>query len=441
MVENEWFERGVFVLILANTLCLSVTRYDQPVTEVAVLNAINVVFTVVFTVEALMKILAFGNGYFRESWNVFDFTVVVVAWTEIVIALIEPEDSPYLTGVRALRILRIVRMFKTWQTMHKYLIQLYHCVQSAGPPFVLLSVVMFAFSLCGLQFFGGRLHYDEALVLAGDLQRECPEVNLPYYPYCPKRENFDTFGSSWVACFQVITGEIVVVFASIEAISYLTLVFYLALVVVGVFLLINVFLVVLMQAFSSSVDEADLHRHKLSLPTAAKVVHALLQMRKRARARLIRKATRLGRGGTGAEKPLGSPRSQTSIVCRTVPSTHPSAPYKSLHILPWEHPLRSACAQVATSRWFDRSILVLIVASCVLIAIDAGATCRHAPAYAGFSPVWSPRTCEALAYLDLLFNFIFVVEAAVKIVAFGLSGHPGRLCVHYVCEVCCEAMD
>ena len=413
LAELEWFERFVFLLIVINTACLSLTRYDQPVSEVYAMNIANLVFTVLFTLEAGIKIMGLGGAYFDESWNCFDFAVVVVGWTEVVVVVILPAESVFLNGVRALRILRIVRMFKTWQTMQKYLVQLYHCVQSAGPPFLLLAVVMFAFSLCGLQFFGGLLHYDKAQVLAGELERECPREKLFYYPYCPKRENFDSFGSAWVACFQVITSEITVVFSSIQAISYFTLIFYLALIVVGVFLLINVFLVVLMQAFSSSIDEKP--NKCLSFPAAAKLLHVLLGMKRRAQQRLGQAENGLSyRKCSGGSKPIQVQRIR-----------HPSAPYKALKILKWSHPLRALCAKVALSKAFDRMVLLLIIASCVVLTIDSGATCKHAPAYAETSPILSPETCHALATVDLCFNIIFLLEALVKIIAFGFAGHPG----------------
>jgi mannitol-specific phosphotransferase system IIBC component len=38
---------------------------------------INNLFMVIFTCEAVMKISAMGCDYFRDSWNKFDFTVVV----------------------------------------------------------------------------------------------------------------------------------------------------------------------------------------------------------------------------------------------------------------------------------------------------------------------------------------------------------------------------
>lgn len=36
----------------------------------------NNVFSIIFIIEAILKIIAFGNTYFDANWNRFDFFVV-----------------------------------------------------------------------------------------------------------------------------------------------------------------------------------------------------------------------------------------------------------------------------------------------------------------------------------------------------------------------------
>jgi hypothetical protein len=42
----------------------------------AALDDINYVFTVIFIVEAILKLIAFGKRYYISNWNKFDFFVV-----------------------------------------------------------------------------------------------------------------------------------------------------------------------------------------------------------------------------------------------------------------------------------------------------------------------------------------------------------------------------
>ncbi len=51
-----------------------------------VLENINYFFTTVFIVEAILKLIAFGFSYFKNSWNVFDFCVVISSLLDIAMA-------------------------------------------------------------------------------------------------------------------------------------------------------------------------------------------------------------------------------------------------------------------------------------------------------------------------------------------------------------------
>ncbi len=57
---------------------------DQSIIDI--LEIINYFFTAVFTIEAVLKILAHGISYFKEGWNVFDFLIVIVSYITIIIA-------------------------------------------------------------------------------------------------------------------------------------------------------------------------------------------------------------------------------------------------------------------------------------------------------------------------------------------------------------------
>ena len=44
---------------------------------------IEIIFTVIFTSECLMKIISYGffshpNAYLRNTWNILDFTIVMI---------------------------------------------------------------------------------------------------------------------------------------------------------------------------------------------------------------------------------------------------------------------------------------------------------------------------------------------------------------------------
>ncbi|CAG06879.1 unnamed protein product, partial [Tetraodon nigroviridis] len=90
VVNSTGFEYIMFVLIMLNTLCLAVQHYGQSALFNYVMDILNMVFTAVFTVEMVLKLIAFKpRGYFGDAWNVFDALVVIGSIVDIVLSEID----------------------------------------------------------------------------------------------------------------------------------------------------------------------------------------------------------------------------------------------------------------------------------------------------------------------------------------------------------------
>ncbi len=70
--------------IILNMLLLAVVFDDSPKSYNDTLDSINYFFTVVFALECILKLIAFGSSYFHNSWNIFDFFVVFSSGIDIV---------------------------------------------------------------------------------------------------------------------------------------------------------------------------------------------------------------------------------------------------------------------------------------------------------------------------------------------------------------------
>ena len=64
---------------MLNMIVMAVEHYNQTDTVTDVLKILNIVFTVIFALEAMLKIGGLRLHYFRIGWNVFDFIVVVLS--------------------------------------------------------------------------------------------------------------------------------------------------------------------------------------------------------------------------------------------------------------------------------------------------------------------------------------------------------------------------
>ena len=66
-------------MIILNTIILCFKWDNFGATAKKVDEVFNYLFTVIFAVEATLKIIAYGRRYFKEGWNLFDFTVVIIS--------------------------------------------------------------------------------------------------------------------------------------------------------------------------------------------------------------------------------------------------------------------------------------------------------------------------------------------------------------------------
>jgi hypothetical protein len=78
---NKWFDRFIFLSICANAAMLAA---DNPMNDDndELFVTMEIIFNTIFLIEFLIKILCLGawgkmSGYFRESWNRLDCTVLV----------------------------------------------------------------------------------------------------------------------------------------------------------------------------------------------------------------------------------------------------------------------------------------------------------------------------------------------------------------------------
>jgi len=49
------------------------------------IDDIGIIFTVIFIIEMILKLIAFGSSYFNYGWNKFDFFVVCAAIFDIIL--------------------------------------------------------------------------------------------------------------------------------------------------------------------------------------------------------------------------------------------------------------------------------------------------------------------------------------------------------------------
>ena len=186
-VATYWlFDHLIFGCIVLNTVCLALTWYGEPPGLAAVLETVNLAFNIIYTIEALIKLIAFGTEYFSEGWNNFDFVIVLAAWLGSAASRIDGLDiGASTTVVRSFRISRIFKIVKQYKSLRI----LFYTFIGALPQLTnvggLLFLFLFLYAVLGVALFA-------PVKLQGTL-----DVHA----------NFQTFGLAVQTLFRMATGE------------------------------------------------------------------------------------------------------------------------------------------------------------------------------------------------------------------------------------------
>lgn len=76
---HDYFSTLIFVCIIFNTLVLAMDGYPIKPRKQAILVTANDIFSLIFTIEMIIKLLGLGlKSYVSDSFNVFDGTIVIM---------------------------------------------------------------------------------------------------------------------------------------------------------------------------------------------------------------------------------------------------------------------------------------------------------------------------------------------------------------------------
>jgi len=179
-------------------------------------------FALVFTAEALIKIIADGffwtpNAYFRSTWGVIDAIVLITLWINVVTLF--TQDGAVSRAVGAFKALRALRLLNVSdsarETFHSLLIVGGWKILSAA--FVSLSLLI-PFALYAVNLFNGKLAacndvLGEITLLEGCVgEFNSTPFNNDWPVLAPRTAanpffNFDDFGSSLFVLFQIVSQE------------------------------------------------------------------------------------------------------------------------------------------------------------------------------------------------------------------------------------------
>lgn len=270
-IYSVWFENSIMLCIIVNTLCLALDYPDVDVGLSSIMEKINGCLTWIFTTELVFKLVGLLPGeFFQSKWNIFDTIIVLVSLVELNLTT----TSFNVSGLRALRVLRVFRLAKSWGTMKALIDIIAESISGLVYLSIILAVVIYTLSVIGMNLFQ-PLYHTYYVLQADNHSDEMPRWNYVDFPH------------SFCLLFRILCGEwIELLYETLKASSgqYWPVIFYVGSLVIGNFLVLNLFLALLLNAFGEeSINEKSGGGggDDAKVPLTTKIKNRLFSMRKR----------------------------------------------------------------------------------------------------------------------------------------------------------------
>ncbi|XP_031625019.1 voltage-dependent T-type calcium channel subunit alpha-1G isoform X2 [Contarinia nasturtii] len=259
LVEHKYFQQGILLAILINTLSMGIEYHDQPDELTTIVETSNIVFSGIFAVEMLLKVIAEGPfRYIANGFNVFDGVIVILSVFELGQQFFGiSEGSSGLSVLRTFRLLRILKLVRFMPNLRRQLFVMLRTMDNVAIFFSLLMLFIFIFSVLGMYLFGSKFCKFTDEITGQERPCTCPEI-INKHPHCEcDRKHFNNILWSLVTVFQILTQEDwnVVLFNGMEKTSHWAALYFVALMTFGNYVLFNLLVAILVEGFSSERNE------------------------------------------------------------------------------------------------------------------------------------------------------------------------------------------
>ena len=234
LTHSNGFEYFIIGLILCNAVLLGLETLPFVVDGYSTWIALGQQVTLgVFIVEAALKIFAVtprADQYFRDGWNVFDFSIIVFS--------LIPATGGFAVIARLARLMRLLRLVSAVPELRLIVATLVRSIPSMLHIVALMSLMVYIYAIIGYQLF---------------------------HEHDP--EHWRNLGISLLSLFRVVTLEdwTDIMYKAME-LHPLAWIYFVSFVVLGTFVVINLFIAVVI----NNLDEAkqDRLRELEQAPTA-----------------------------------------------------------------------------------------------------------------------------------------------------------------------------
>jgi Ca2+-binding EF-hand superfamily protein len=281
IMQHSLFENGILVVVVANIVLMASEHYDMSEAYKQFLLTTDVIFTVIYLCEALIKLQGCGpKMYFSSTMNRLDFIIVASALVSYGSMLIDTViDVKMVFALRLLRVFRLLRVGRIAKLVLKSESVRYLLSQAFSSGAAILSLgflitfLIAVSSLAGQQMFGACRPSRQELVSVGNVSSQ---VTIR-----PPRPNFSTFGDALSATFIVFSTDswTGMMFDFMECSPYKALVFFILNIFVLYFLLSELFVAVFIENFGKEDEDKRAEQIQQYLDAGGGGGHDVLDIR------------------------------------------------------------------------------------------------------------------------------------------------------------------
>uniref|UniRef100_A0AC35U739 Sodium channel protein n=1 Tax=Rhabditophanes sp. KR3021 TaxID=114890 RepID=A0AC35U739_9BILA len=392
LTQKKWFDYTILAFIGINCITLAMERPSIPPDsfERMFLQIAGYVFTIIFSIEMTLKVIANGcflgkGSYFSDGWNILDGVLVIISLINLIFELLVHGDSPKIFGVirvlRLLRALRPLRVINRAPGVKLVVMTLISSLKPIGNIVIICCTFFIIFGILGVQLFKGMMWHCVGPDVSNVVTRGDCEAD-PRNRWANHRYNFDDIGHALMSLFVVSSkdGWVSIMYQGIDAVGVdlqpkenhneWRIIYFISFLLLVGFFVLNMFVGVVVENF---------HKCKEALEA---------EMKEKARQkRLARKLKRQQFDDHCAMKKKQKEK---------------KFPY-------YYHygPTRKYANNIVTSKYFDLAIAAVIGINVISMAMEFY-----------MMPAGLRYVLKALNYF---FTSVFTLEAAMKLYALGFS--------------------
>ena len=177
----------------------------------------------IFIIEIVVKVGAEGRRpwrYFRDPWNVFDFTIVAVCFL--------PLNAQYVAVLRLARLLRVLKLVRALPKLQILVSALLKSIPSMGYVALLLGLLFYVYSVAAVFLFGPNdpVHFSDLpiamlslfRVVTGEDWTDVMYINMygcANYGYdgamdlCTKSQGYPVFAALFFVSFMLLGAMVI----------------------------------------------------------------------------------------------------------------------------------------------------------------------------------------------------------------------------------------